>query len=85
MTAPEQPTPPEQASEVLVRTLRTIGILRQPAKRPVVGPKAYVRLWQRLRSLTVLAATVFGLGVVLAVVVGIVVLGLAFFLENAIS
>ena len=33
----------------------------------------------------VLAAIVVGLGIVVAVVVGVFVLGLAFFLENAIS
>ena len=85
MTAPEQPRQSRQASEVLVRALRSVGILRQPAQRPVAGPKAYVRLWQRLRSLIVLAAIVVSLGIVLAVVVGVAVLGLAFFLENAIS
>ena len=31
-----------------------MGILRRTVERPVVGPKAYVRLWQRLRSLIVL-------------------------------
>ncbi len=77
--------PAEQPTEMLVRILRTVGILRQPAPRPVVGPNAYVRLWQRLRSLTVLAAIVIGLGIVLAVVIGVIVLGLAFLLENSIS
>ncbi len=85
MTAPEKSKQSKQASEVLVRALRAVGILRQPVQRPVVGPKAYVRLWQRLRSLIVLAAIVVGVGIVLAVVVGVIVLGLAFFLENAIS
>ena len=85
MTAPEQSGQSGQASEVLVRALRAVGVLRQPVQRPVVGPKAYVRLWQRLRSLIVLAAIVVGLGIVLAVAVGVIVLGLAFFLENAIS
>lgn len=85
MTAPEQSRQSSQASEVLVRALRAVGILRQPVQPAVVGPKAYVRLWQRLRSLMVLAAIVVGLGIVVAVVVGVFVLGLAFFLENAIS
>ena len=85
MTAPKRSKQSKQASEVLLRALRAVGILRQPVQRPVVGPKAYVRLWQRLRSLIVLAAIVVGLGIVLAVVVGVIVLGLAFFLENAIS
>lgn len=85
MTAPKRSKQSKQASEVLVAALRAVGILRQGVQRPVVGPKAYVRLWQRLRSLIVLAAIVVGLGIVLAVVVGVIVLGLAFFLENAIS
>ncbi len=85
MTAPKGSKQSKQASEVLLRALRAVGVLRQPVQRPVVGPKAYVRLWQRLRSLIVLAAIVVGLGIVLAVVVGVIVLGLAFFLENAIS
>jgi len=85
MTAPKRSEQSDQASEVLVRALRAVGVLRQPVQRPVVGPKAYVRLWQRLRSFIVLAAIVVGLGIVLAVVVGVIVLGLAFFLENAIS
>ena len=74
-----------QPSDLVVSSLRAVGILRQTVERPVVGPKAYVRLWQRLRSLIVLAAIVVGLGVVVAVVIGVIVVGLAFLLENAIS
>lgn len=95
MTTPDQTTPgqtrpgPTRQSELksatLVRVLRAVGILRQPVHRPVVGPKAYVQLWQRLRSLIVLAAIVVGLGIVVAVVVGVIVLGIAFLAENAIS
>ena len=75
----------EQLPEVLVRSLRAVGIMPRSVERPVVGPKAYVRLWQRLRSLIVLAAMVIGLGIVVAVVIGVIVVGLAFLLENAIS
>lgn len=74
-----------QPSELVVSSLRAVGILRQTVQRPVVGPKAYVRLWQRLRSLIVLAAIVVGLGIAVAVVIGVIVVGLAFLLENAIS
>ena len=74
-----------QPSDLVVSSLRAVGILRRTVERPVVGPKAYVRLWQRLRSLIVLAAIVVGLGVVVAVVIGVIVVGLAFLLENAIS
>ena len=85
MTAPKRSKQSKQVSEALVRVLRAVGVLRQPVERPVVGSKAYVRLWQRLRSLIVLAAIVVGLGIVLAVVIGVIILGLAFLLENAIS
>lgn len=85
MTATERHGQSEPPAEVLVRALRAVGILRQPVQRPVSGPKAYVRLWQRLRSLIVLAAVVISLGIAVAVVVGVLVLGFAFFLENAIS
>lgn len=74
-----------QPSDVVVSSLRAVGILRQTVERPVVGPKAYVRIWQRLRSLIVLAGIVVGLGIAVAVVIGVVVVGLAFLLENAIS
>lgn len=74
-----------QPSELLRSSLRAVGILRRSVERPVVGPKAYVRLWQRLRSLIVLAAIVVGLGIAVAVVIGVIIVGLAFLLENAIS
>ena len=74
-----------QPSEVLVRSLRAVGVLPRTVERPVVGPKAYVRLWQRLRSLIVLAAIVIGLGIAVAIVIGVIVVGLAFLLEKAIS
>ncbi|MDE0605552.1 MAG: hypothetical protein OXH78_00150 [Acidimicrobiaceae bacterium] len=74
-----------QPSELLASSLRAVGILRHSVQRPVVGSKAYIRLWQRLRSLIVLAAIVVGLGVAVAVVIGVIVVGLAFLLENAIS
>lgn len=72
-------------SDVLVRLLRMLGILRQDVARPVVGPKAYVRLWQRLRSLIVLTGIVVGLGIAVAALTGVIVVGLAFLLESAIS
>ena len=74
-----------QPSELVASSLRAVGILRRTVERPVVGPKAYVRLWQRLRSLIVLGAIVVGLGIAVAVVIGVIVVGLAFLLENAIS
>ncbi len=66
-------------------TLRVLGIVRRRVDRPVVGRKAYVRWWERLRAIIVLAAIVIALGLALAAVVGITVLGLGFLLERAIS
>ena len=44
-----------------------------------------MRWWERIRAIIVLAALVVGLGIALAAVVGITVLGLGFLLERAIS
>lgn len=51
----------------------------------MVGPKAFVRWWQRLGSAVMLAVVVAGLGIALAAVVGVVALGAGFLLEQAIS
>ena len=66
-------------------TLRVLGIVRRRVDRPVVGRRAYVRWWERIRALIVLTAIVVGLGLLLAVLVGVTVLGLGFMLERAIS
>jgi hypothetical protein len=66
-------------------SLRVIGLVRRRVDRPIVGQKAYVRRWERVRAIIVLAALVVGLGIALAAVVGITVLGLGFLLERAIS
>ena len=66
-------------------SLRAIGLVRRRVDRPIVGRKAYVRWWERIRAIIVLAALVVGLGIALAAVVGITVLGLGFLLERAIS
>lgn len=81
---PGRPAPPTPA-QTIRRVLRALGVLRQQVARPVVGPKAYVRLWQRLRALIVLVALVVGLGVALAAGIGALFIGLAFLLESAIS
>ncbi len=44
-----------------------------------------MRWWQRLGAAAVLTAIVAGLGIALAAVVGVVVLGAGFLLEQAIS
>ncbi len=72
-------------NEFVLDTLRVLGIVRRRVDSPVVGRKAYVRWWERLRALVVLSAIVVGIGVSLAVLVGVTVLGLGFLLEQAIS
>ena len=69
----------------LLDSLRAAGILRQRVLSPVVGPRAYVKWWERVRAALVLAAIVAGLGVALAAAIGITVLGAGFLLEQAIS
>ncbi len=70
---------------IVTDTLRVLGIVRRRVDRPTVGRRAYVRWWERLRALIVLSTIVVTLGVALAAVVGITVLGLGFLLEQAIS
>lgn len=69
----------------VIDVLRFFGLARRGVPRPVVGPKAFVRWWQRLRAAVVLAAVVAGLGMASAAVVGVIVLGAGFLLEQAIS
>ncbi len=70
---------------IVFDTLRVLGVLRKKVDRPAVGRKAYVRWWERLRALIVLSGIVVALGLALAAVVGITVLGFGFLLEQAIS
>ena len=79
------PVDDDDDTNIVMDTLRVLGIVRRRVDRPVVGRKAYVRWWERLRALIVLAGIVVALGVALAAVVGITVLGLGFLLERAIS
>lgn len=66
-------------------SLRAIGIIRRRVPRPVVGKRAYVRWWERLRAMIVLVAMVAAIGVALAASIGIIVLGAGFLLEQAIA
>ena len=75
----------EDDTNIIMDTLRVLGIVRKRVDRPVVGRKAYVRWWERLRALIALGGVVIGLGIALAAVVGITVLSLGFLLERAIS
>ena len=79
------PVDDEDDTNIIMDSLRAIGLVRRRVDRPIVGRKAYVRLWERIRAIIVLAALVVGLGIALAAVVGITVLGLGFLLERAIS
>ncbi|MFQ5558403.1 MAG: hypothetical protein ACE5GB_12980 [Acidimicrobiales bacterium] len=69
----------------MIDVLRFVGLARREVPRPVVGRKAYVRWWERLRALIVLSGIVVGLGFALAATIGILVLGAGFLLEQAIS
>lgn len=79
------PVDDEDDTNIIMDSLRAIGLVRRRVDRPIVGRKAYVRWWERIRAIVVLTALVVGLGIALAAVVGITVLGLGFLLERAIS
>lgn len=79
------PVDDEDDTNIIMDSLRAIGLVRRRVDRPIVGRKAYVRWWERIRAIIVLAALVAGLGIALAALVGITVLGLGFLLERAIS
>ena len=79
------PVDDEDDTNIIMDSLRAVGLVRRRVDRPIVGRKAYVRWWERIRAIIVLAALVVGLGIALAAVIGIAVLGLGFLLERAIS
>jgi len=66
-------------------SLRVLGLVRRRVEKPTVGRRAYVRLWERVRALIVLAAIIISIGVILAGTIGIIVLAAGFLLEQAIS
>lgn len=84
-TAAAVPVDDDDDMNLVMDSLRALGLVRRRVERPVVGRKAYVRLWERVRALVVLSAIVIGLGVALAAAIGVVVLGAGFLLEQAIS
>lgn len=76
----------DQRTNPLLESLRAAGILRRSdGGQPVVGTRAYVRWWERLRAAIVLAAIIAGLGIALAAVIGVTVIAVGFLLEQAIS
>ena len=72
-------------TSIVLDSLRAIGIVRPRVERPVVGRKAYVRLWERIRAGIVLAAIIITIGVAVAAAIGILVLAAGFLLEQAIA
>jgi hypothetical protein len=70
---------------LVMNSLRALGLVRHGIPRPVVGERAYVRLWERSRALVVLAAIIVSIGVAVAATIGIFVLVVGFLLEQAIS
>ena len=72
-------------SNIVMDSLRVLGIVRKRVDRPIVGRKAYTRWWERLRAIIVLSAIVISLGIALAAIVGVTVLSLGFLLEQALS
>ena len=75
----------DDEQSILMDSLRAIGLVRKRVDRPVVGKKAYVRVWERVRAIIVLAAIIISLGVLLATIVGLFFLALGFLLEQAIG
>ena len=78
-----RPAPRNQRG--VIEVLRFFGLARRPIPRPVVGKKAYVRWWERMRATILLGAIVIVLGFIVAAVIGIAVLAAGFLLEQAIS
>ncbi len=76
---------PGRPMEAVLDTLRVLGFVRKQVDRPTVGRKAYVRWWERFRAAIVLVAVVGGLGIVLATILGVTVVGLGFLLEHSIG
>ncbi len=72
-------------TSIVMDSLRVLGLVRRRVERPVVGRKAYVRLWERVRAIIVLTAIIVSIGVLLAATIGIIVLAAGFLLEQAIA
>lgn len=69
----------------LLGVLRVLGLARRAVPRPVVGPKAYVRWWQRVLALLALVVLVAVIGFALAAAVGLMVVVAGFLLEQAVA
>lgn len=77
--------PVDDDNSILIDSLRALGLVRKRNDRPVVGRKAYVRMWERVRAVIVLGMIIVALGVMLATVVGLIFLAAGFLLEQAIG
>ena len=80
-----EPKPAPRNPRGFIEVLRFFGLARRPIPRPIIGRKAYVRWWERLRATVLLGAIVIVLGFVVAAVIGVLVLAAGFLLEQAIS
>jgi len=72
-------------NSIIMDSLRVLGLVRRRIERPTVGRRAYVRVWERVRALIVLAAIIISIGILLAASIGILVLAAGFLLEQAIA
>ena len=75
----------QRPQKALIDVLRFFGLACRLVPRPVIGKKAYVRWWERLRAAFLLGAIVIVLGFLVAAIIGIAVLAAGFLLEQAIS
>lgn len=75
----------DRTQKGIIDVLRFFGLARRAIPKPIIGKKAYVRWWERLRATILLGAIVIGLGFVVAAAVGVAVLAVGFLLEQAIS
>ena len=64
--------------------LRHLGLTRRAIPRAVIGPKAYVRWWQRILAALGLTAVVLLIGIALVVSMGLLLLVMGLLLEGAI-
>ncbi|MDG2028476.1 MAG: hypothetical protein P8J50_15320 [Acidimicrobiales bacterium] len=72
-------------TSIVMDSLQVLGLVRKRVDQPVVGKRAYVRMWERARALIVLAAIIVTLGLLLAATIGLLFLALGFLLEQAIG
>ena len=62
-----------------------LGLLDRGPAAPVVGPKAYVRPWERVRAVIVLAVLVVLLGLATAAAIGAIFVVVGFLLEQIVG